>query len=522
MENKPELKRIKIPGPPGTGKTHRLVNYYLRKELEEHKTMHKHILYVGFSNATVDEARARINKVFPGNEILIRTLHSFGKRHLKLPKDGLLKGKAWDDFALRYGWKGTTFDGELDDETNLMKYKDYKMQIIEYAKAKCMGIDELGSAAHELGKQNSIRTIETLEQLYTDIESYKKDFKKYEFSDMIKQFVDNKCTPSLVALFVDEAQDLNPLEWSMVKHLETLVHRSYIAGDDDQAIYAFKGGVASTFINLSGEKDPQIKSNRVPRSVHREASKILENIHGRLEKEWLPREEEGEVIYDKNLNDINFNEDNWLIMTRTNKMQKPIIEHLEREQIYFEHPKANILKTAEWRGFRTWDLLSKGEAVDAADVKYVYKNFFKYDKGKGELEKNFSSGSSLDSYDYVTLEDLKRDHGLKVDGNWRNLRMTEEQRLQIEALLEKGIDLHSEPKVRVATIHKMKGGECDNVILMTDLTEHIYNQTRRSRSSINTEHRVWYVAVTRAKEKLYYMRVNPLGQYYYIPGKDII
>ena len=88
-------KRIKIPGPPGTGKTYRLVNHYLRKELEEYKTDHKQILYVGFSNATVNEAKTRIDKVFPGNEVQVKTLHSFGKNHLGnlLEHDGLLKGK---------------------------------------------------------------------------------------------------------------------------------------------------------------------------------------------------------------------------------------------------------------------------------------------------------------------------------------------------------------------------------------------------------------------------------------------
>ena len=29
------MKRVIIPGPPGTGKTYHLTNYYLRKELEE-------------------------------------------------------------------------------------------------------------------------------------------------------------------------------------------------------------------------------------------------------------------------------------------------------------------------------------------------------------------------------------------------------------------------------------------------------------------------------------------------------
>ena len=46
-----------IPGPPGTGKTHRLM-HYLEKELKQ--TPADKIAYLAFSNAAVDVARERI------------------------------------------------------------------------------------------------------------------------------------------------------------------------------------------------------------------------------------------------------------------------------------------------------------------------------------------------------------------------------------------------------------------------------------------------------------------------------
>ena len=41
-------KRIIIPGPPGTGKTYRLINTYLKKEVNEHKTPVKKIGFFTF------------------------------------------------------------------------------------------------------------------------------------------------------------------------------------------------------------------------------------------------------------------------------------------------------------------------------------------------------------------------------------------------------------------------------------------------------------------------------------------
>ena len=50
----------KIMGPPGTGKTYRLINYYLKKELNEHNTDPEKIVYITFSRAAAEEASERI------------------------------------------------------------------------------------------------------------------------------------------------------------------------------------------------------------------------------------------------------------------------------------------------------------------------------------------------------------------------------------------------------------------------------------------------------------------------------
>jgi superfamily I DNA/RNA helicase len=168
-----------------------------------------------------------------------------------------------------------------------------------------------------------------LEQINQDIIDYKKDYNMFEFSDMISDFVEKQLCPSLDVIFLDEAQDLNPLQWDMFFYIESQCKRSYVAGDDDQAIYAFQGADPKIFINLEGTPDHQTQSRRVPRAIHKVALSILDNIDERRDKIWQPREAEGHVIENLELEDIDFSKGQWMILTRTNDQMKNLVPILQ-------------------------------------------------------------------------------------------------------------------------------------------------------------------------------------------------
>jgi superfamily I DNA/RNA helicase len=62
--------------------------------------------------------------------------------------------------------------------------------------------------------------------------------------------------------------------------------------------------------------------------------------------------------------------------------------------------------------------------------------------------------------------------------------------------------------IKLSTIHGSKGAEADNVILFTDVSGATYENITR-----DSEHRVWYVGMTRARKRLYI--VEPRGELYY-------
>ena len=88
------MRRIIIPGPPGTGKPHRLMEL-LDNELNLVKTIPEKIAYIAFSNAAANEAKKRITN----DKIIVSTMHALGSRELQLNTSShLLKGEKWKCF----------------------------------------------------------------------------------------------------------------------------------------------------------------------------------------------------------------------------------------------------------------------------------------------------------------------------------------------------------------------------------------------------------------------------------------
>ena len=126
---------------------------------------------------------------------------------------------------------------------------------------------------------------------------YKKANSLVDYSDMIHQFVNKKhLCPTFDVVFIDEAQDLSPIQWMMFDILKSNTKDMYLAGDDDQAIYAWAGADVDRFIKEPATEVVLKKSRRVPRKVQDISNIIVNRIEGlRADKTYYPREEDGIV-----------------------------------------------------------------------------------------------------------------------------------------------------------------------------------------------------------------------------------
>ena len=101
-----------------------------------------------------------------------------------------------------------------------------------------------------------------------------------------------------------------------------------------------------------------------------------------------------------------------------------------------------------------------------------------------------------------SLEECIADHGLQTEDVWYIAfeGLDVETEYYIRNRLANREKISQTPRITLSTIHGAKGGEADNVLLLPDITKSSVNQNDRDPDEL---HRLFYVAVTRAKKSLH-------------------
>lgn len=233
-----EARHLLIVAGPGTGKTHTLIQrilYFVQKLAHD-----QNILAITFSNRAADEMQARMEKKWPSfdSQSFIGTFHSFCLDLLRqfidkteLPQEFSVKTPKEIEECLEILWS----DKSPKERKNLA-------QDISLWKATKFGSKE--------------------PEWVTEYNAYLRGLNILDFDDLlfetVKLFILNDTVLHYVQkmypyIFIDEYQDINSIQHTLVKLL--MSKDSYVTaiGDPNQAIYGFRGSDVRFFAEFMNE-----------------------------------------------------------------------------------------------------------------------------------------------------------------------------------------------------------------------------------------------------------------------------
>lgn len=302
-----------------------------------------------------------------------------------------------------------------------------------------------------------------------------------DFDDMIYFAVklDVRC-PEFDNVIVDEAQDLNKMQRQFLHKLLAPEGRLIAVGDTAQSIYGFRGADHSSMANIRHEFSchelPLSITYRCSKAVTERAKEFVPHI------ECLPTAEEG------------------------------MVTRIDHSDLRF------MIKSGDFLLCRCWAPLMKEAMALSLQGNNVcilgndiVPSLNKYAKDIGNM---YDSINRSTIWDYFALQVA----GLPEGQEWKEYSMREKcqviayivgdgylQPEEVRAVL-KEIFTDKPPvtaHIMLSTIHRVKGLEADNVfILRPDLLPHPLS---KSKNELIQEDNLHYVAVTRARENLYYV-----------------
>ena len=490
-------------GPPGTGKTQNLSNL-IRKCIEDGIPPDR-IACVSFTKRAAIESKERVGRDWGIEESdlpYFQTLHSMAFRAGGYKTSDVISSndlkEIGDAVGLSFSYKGNK-NADTDFDVLGISQGDLYLNMYHLARSRCMDLEEV----YRRSDNYDLKWPE-LERLVKSYKDYKKTRNKIDFTDMIENFVLRGEPLSIDALFVDEAQDLSTLQWRMIRVLRNGPRIQIFTGDDDQAIMGFQGADVPEFQNCSRNKHVLSKSYRLPQKVFDMAQSIVQRIPDREPKAWSPKKEEGSVNWHHSIWDVPLDEGEWCILARTNRIASQYASMLREEGWVFSRFGKPSIPVKTYEAILDWEEWMKGNPLNIAQIKNLY-GFL--DVGSG-FQRGFGPRSSallaVNKEDTFTMERARKSLGLaSKDGRWHETlgKIDTDTKHYILNSLRRGDNVKN-PRIKISTIHSMKGGECQNVLVIPEISYAAHKEYQREPS---TEHRVFYVAVTRTKESLHIM-----------------
>lgn len=298
-------KYIRVIAGAGSGKTRVLITRiaYL---IEEKKVYPNKILAITFTNKAANEMKERIKKQLGNDQstMWISTIHSLCVRILRedilcmgYPRNFTVMDQDDQKMILKEAYK------EFDIDKNKISYSSM-LDYIANNKAADITFEHALTLAGQIPNE---RNKANVYKFYTErqLKLYALDFDDLLLwtVKMFKKFpeVQEKWSRRFNYIHVDEFQDIDEVQYQLIKQLGSNNNSIYVVGDPDQTIYSWRG--ADVNIIMGFEKDFEdvktivLNENyRSTQSILNGANQVIKNNNNRVEKELFTKNNIGDKI----------------------------------------------------------------------------------------------------------------------------------------------------------------------------------------------------------------------------------
>lgn len=567
---------------PGSGKT-LVITHRTKNLIEQYGVNPNRILVITFTKAAATQMKERFDILTGKNYSAV----NFGTFHSVFFT------------ILRYAYK-YTIDNIIkeDDRYRFLQAMVEKYKIdIEDEKEFIEGLSgEISLVKGEMMDVSNYYSTgcsdEVFRNIYKDYCDMLKAKRLIDFDDMLIQTYELLTKyPNILSawrehfeyILIDEFQDINRVQYEIIKLLTAPKNNLFIVGDDDQSIYKFRGARPEIMLNFSKDyentKVVYLSANyRCSGNIVENAARVIKNNKKRYSKNIYTDNLAGDLLDIKEFNTVSQENKSVIdeirklavagcklseiaVLYRTNTQPRAILEKMMEYNIPFkikdsipsiyDHwitkdiftyiEMANIYKTTKVfdRGIflRVANKPNRYIGRDALGEKNItFRHLYEFYSSKqwmierlSKLEYDLKLIADMNPFaaisyirnsigyqeyleDYAVYRKMKVEELLEILDELMEISKEFEsidkwnihiQKLKEDLENKKNKEKKNVPSVTMATFHGAKGLEFDNVFII-DANEGITPHNKSIKEEdIEEERRMFYVAMTRARKKLY-------------------
>lgn len=570
--------------PPGSGKT-LIVTERTRYLIEESGVRPDQILVITFTRYAAREMKERFERLTAGKNypVTFGTFHSIFYGILKcaygIGANNLMSEKE-SSVLLQEVIDQTDIEStpEVEDEEELVRELLREVGMVK------------NGLCHLKDFHSKYLTQDEFAEVFRSYEHQKKELKKFDFDDMLVQcYALFRKKPEILQgwqkrfqyILIDEFQDINRVQYEVIRMLAAPRYNLFVVGDDDQSIYGFRGAKPELMLYMKQEfpslrtisltvnyRSTEFITGAAARVIlHNDTRfyKRVQSFRGRGQnvhvQEVLDEQEEAQYVTEeiqKKL-DQGIKPGEIAVLFRAAVQARMISEILSEHRIPFE---MRDYVTNFYRHFIVKDMmaylqLAAGKrdrslflTICNRPLRYLARNSMENRQVNFEDLRKFYCDKDwmldiIDQFDvdvrmmknmapYATIQyirkkigydDFLKEYAEKHQISWKqlmdvmaeleerskNFKSYDEweihiakytQELEEQQAKARKIKGERENKVQLMTIHSAKGLEFEDVFVIHANEGEIPHQKAEKKDEIEEERRLFYVALTRAKNNL--------------------